>query len=253
MNAPVKVKNTLYAEYEELLIRRDVVKKQAFEYQLAYLREFGDLINRAFEAKIGCIRKKKIIAYCQSRINRGLPLNGAEIDRYIDSVMADYYNELQKMLERSNALKKDEKISELTYRKIRTLYRQLAKMVHPDMHPELAGDPVISDFWNRIVTAYNCNKLEELEELKVLVTAYLEKEGMADDAVIPDVGEKIIRLKEEIRQITHTDPYQYRYLLADTEACESIKKDLQDEIAEYERYAEELDTVISSFDIRRFS
>lgn len=139
----VKTANTSYARYEELLIRRDVIRKEAFHYQMAYLREFGELLSDVFEAKIKCIEKKKIIAYCQRKLNRGEKLLQSDIDQYINSVMADYYDELRFMLERNNGAKGGKVINELTYRKIKSVYYKIAKLIHPDMNPSLRDDETV--------------------------------------------------------------------------------------------------------------
>ena len=39
----IRVSNTSYARYEELLIRKDEVKKLAFQYERAYVREFSSI------------------------------------------------------------------------------------------------------------------------------------------------------------------------------------------------------------------
>ena len=252
MTELVKVKDESYSRYEGLLIRKDALRKEAYHIQLKYLKEFGDLINQLFEAKIRCIEKKKIIAYCQARVNKGERIDQSAMNLYISQVMKDYYAELHEMLEQTKALKTSAGISEWEYRKIKALYRKLAKILHPDMHPEFADDETAKGLWKDIQAAYAHNQLEELEELEVLVHQYLESihyTGMT--LQIPDIDEKIFRLTEEIKKIRETDPYQYKYLLADKEAIKEKKKELQDEIHEYELYAEELDEVIASFGIKR--
>lgn len=52
----IKVKNTAYSKYEEVLLRRDNLRKEAEHYHMEYLRVFGDLITEDFEKKIECIR-----------------------------------------------------------------------------------------------------------------------------------------------------------------------------------------------------
>ena len=52
----IKVKNTAYSKYEEVLLRRDNLRKEAEHYHMEYIRVFGDLITDAFEKKIECIR-----------------------------------------------------------------------------------------------------------------------------------------------------------------------------------------------------
>ena len=57
----IKLKNTSYTKYEEVLLRRDNLRKEAEHFHMEYIREFGSLIIKAFEIKVECIRKKKMI------------------------------------------------------------------------------------------------------------------------------------------------------------------------------------------------
>ena len=61
MESVVKVKNVGYAKYEEVLLRRDNLRKDAESFHLEYIRVFGDLITESFRLKVECIRKKKMI------------------------------------------------------------------------------------------------------------------------------------------------------------------------------------------------
>ncbi len=67
MNDIIRVKNVSYDRYEELLMRRDAIKKEAFQYERAYVREFGDLILEIFQMKLECIRKKKTIEFLRRK------------------------------------------------------------------------------------------------------------------------------------------------------------------------------------------
>ncbi len=87
----------LYNEYEELLMKRDQMYKEADSYQIGYDREFGDLITRNFELKIECIRRKKTIAACMRRINRGLVIDVSEMMKDIEKEMTAYYIRLKDM------------------------------------------------------------------------------------------------------------------------------------------------------------
>jgi len=251
-NQIIKLTNDEYQRYEELLIKKDVLKKEAIQYRHNYIREFGDLLNKAFESKIHCIEKKKIIAYCQKIINKGGIIDPIALEDYISNIMKDYYEELREMLELSASAKNSLSISEHTLRKIKKIYYSIAKIIHPDMNPKLQKDKTINDLWNRIVIAYECNNLEELEELQVLVNNYLKSINYEyKEIVIPNIAEKIFKLNDEIKKIINTDPYQFKYLLADKEAIKEYKQDIENEIKDYENYAKELDEVISKFNIER--
>ena len=82
----IRVSNSSYAKYEELLIRKDEVKKQAFQYERAYVREFGDLILEVFQLKLESIRKKKTIEYCQVFANRGESVDQNALQAYLPEV-----------------------------------------------------------------------------------------------------------------------------------------------------------------------
>lgn len=236
--------------YEEVLLRRDNLRKAAEQYQISYFREFGDLIVESFKTRIECIKKKKIIAYCQQQINHGKKINAAQLDHFIMREMLEYQNDLDALIAHNKAVRAAGGVSEHELFKIKKIYHGLAKLIHPDLHPELEGDPKIREFWDRIVIAYEHNQLEDIEDLDFQVRQYLAEKGSeAEDIVIPDLAGKIKRVEDEIEKILSTDPYLYKLLLADAEAIESKKAQLRDEIKEYKEYEKQLDELISQFDI----
>nr|MBQ4458699.1 hypothetical protein [Clostridia bacterium] len=252
MNDVVLIDDDVYQRYEDLLIRKDVLKKEAVQYEINYIREFGELIAKSFEAKIACIEKKKIIAYCQSIINKGGTIDASQMEDYISVIMKDYYLQLQQMLDDNYNASSGSSVSEYEFRKIKKIYYAIAKLIHPDMNPSLKGDETIADLWNKTVIAYDCNQLKELEELQVLVNRYLASiDYKHGDIQIDNIEEKIFELNEEIDRIINTDPYTYKYLLADEEAINDKKNDLKNEIEDYKKYAAQLDEVIASFNLER--
>ena len=240
------------ARYEELLLRRDNLKKQAEQYQISYFQEFGDLIVESFTIRIECIKKKKIIAYCQQQINHGKPINGAQLDHFIEREMLEYQSELEAMIRHNKAVKESGTVSEYDLYRIKKMYYRLAKLIHPDLHPEFEDDPQIREFWNKIVLAYEHNLLEDMDELDFQVRKYLEEKGDSDsEIVIPDLSKKISRVEEEIDRITNTEPYLYRLLLEDDESIAAKKDELRTEIESYTDYSKQLDEIIGQFKIER--
>ena len=108
----IRVKNEGYSRYEELLLERDKLRKHAFQYEIDYTREFGDLITKVFEQKIECIRKKKTISFCQIRINQGKDIEQAELQSYLDVQMKEYNEHLKQMVAENEASKKSKEISQ---------------------------------------------------------------------------------------------------------------------------------------------
>jgi hypothetical protein len=249
----IKTENTNedLARYEEVLMRRDSLRKKAEQYQISYFKEFGDLIVEAFTVRIECIKKKKIIAYCQLRMNKGETINGALLDTYIGREMADYKSDLEHMIEHNKAVKNSGRVSEYDMYRIKQYYHSLAKLIHPDLHPEYAGDEVLMDLWYEVVIAYEHNRLEEIQELDFKVRKYLEDRGAGSGIAVTDLPAKIARVEEEIERITTTEPYLYKLLLDDEEAVNARRKELREEIESYTEYSRQLDEVISQFNIER--
>lgn len=248
----IKAKNTAYSKYEEVLLRRDNLRKEAEHYHMEYIRVFGDLITEAFEKKIDCIRKKKMIAYCQRQVNQGKKVEVGQLTAYISQEMAQYQDDLESMIRDVKAVRESRKVPASDMVKIKKSYHKLVKRIHPDMRPDLAEDETIREYWRRIVTAYTYNQLEELEELEVLVMTYLESAGYGgSDFEISNLDEKIAKIEEEIKSIISTNPYLYKQLLGDTEETLRRKQAYQDEIATYEMYAAKLDEVLATFEIEK--
>lgn len=239
----IKKQNTSYARYEELINRRDELKKEAFQYHADYVREFGDLILELFRKKIECIQKKKTIEYCQAALNHGKSVDQAQLQAYLEKEMADFQTQLRDMVEEHEAALKSTVVTEKDLLEIKRIYHRLVKKIHPDINPAVTGSEELMDLWHRVSLSYSCNDLKALQELEILVMQALESASF-DDLDIPDIEEKIIELEREIKEIMETDPYQYKFLLADSKAVEAKKEDLRAEMKTYEDYSKQLDEVL---------
>lgn len=255
MNEVISIQEVLqdrYDEYVELVAKRDTYKKAGYSYSCEYIRVFGELMNRAFEEKINCIKKKKIIAYCQKKINSNDVINQHDLDKYVNSIMEDYYDELNRMIEDYKSCNSAEILTNIEYARLKRIYRRIAKKIHPDINPMFADDKTLMELWNRAVTAYKCNILEEIEEVDVLINNYLQDININDDDYfIDNIDIKIERILKAIDKIINSNPYQYKYILSNKEKVKEIKDGLKKEIDRYLEYSKELDSIISKFDIRR--
>lgn len=242
----IRVKDAAYSKYEALLIRRDEVKKQAYLYEQDYIREFGDLILDVFRKKMETIRKKKIIEYCRIFLNRGECVDNEALQAYLAKELEEYKKQLDDMVESNKAAKSGREITEMEMLKIKRIYHRLVKKIHPDINPLTNENEKLRELWHRLIIAYNCNNLKEMEETEVLINKVLEELDVGTlEITIPDIDEKIIELEVEIAGITGTDPYQYKYLLADKEAVALKKEELGQELKEYEDYEKQLDEILS--------
>ncbi len=245
MDELIKIKNSSYARYEELLLTRDNLQKEAFLYERAYVREFGDMILDIFRKKIECIRKKKTIEYCQAAANHGRPVDQDQLQEYLRQEMKAFQEQLDAMVEDAENAKKSKLVSEVDLLMIKRIYHKLVKLVHPDINPLTNKTPELAELWQRIQMAYNCNDKKGMQELELLTTTVLEQLGIGSlEIEIPDIEEKIAEIESEIVTIRETDPYQYKYLLDDPKAVDEKKADLAQELKSYEEYDDQLDTIL---------
>lgn len=242
----IRVKNSGYDEYEELLLQRDKLKKEAAALRLEYMAVFGDLITAIFEEKIGCIRKKKMLAFCQAAANKGETVNPEALRAYLAREMQAYNKQLHKMIEENEAAHSLTFVSEGATAQIKKLYYKLAKQIHPDINPKTSEIPQLQLLWQMIVTAYNTNNLEDLMEAEVLVNKVLADNGIsAMEVEIPDLEEKIQKVKNQILEIKSNNPYQYKFLLQDDDAIEQKKAELEKELADYRAYSDALEQLLN--------
>ncbi len=242
----------LLDEYKKLVFKREKLRKDAQMYWIDYIMEFGELIEKECALKIDCIKLKKMIAFCQARKNRGETIFRAELDLYIESVMKDYNTELQTIADIRNA--KKETVSEIDYYKLKKLYRQLATMLHPDLHPALFEHEEIVTLWERISSAYKCNDYAELQALEILAVDAVNRYEKEERVIsVDNVQAKTLLLKTEINEIIHTDPYRYKELLRDADAVAEKKKELQDSIYEYELYLSELNEEANKYTVEGYA
>ena len=244
----ILVNDPAYEKYEKLLLKRDELRKEAFQWNRAYTREFGDLILEVFRKKIECISKKKSIEYCQYFINHGKSIDQDALQEFLRKEMEEYQAKLAEMIKDNDAAKLSERIPESEILKIKKIYRRLVKLVHPDINPAMETNEDLKELWHRLTIAYNCNNLKEMQETEVLINALIARLKLGPlDIKIPDIGKKIGETEAEIERIKNTDPYRYKYIFDDKESVDEKKRSLRNELAEYEEYGKQLDEVLEGF------
>ena len=244
----IKINDSRYDIYEELLIKRDTLKKEADISLTLYINRFGELITAVFQKKIDCISRKKAITFCNMYKNRDKPIDYNALKEYIQKCTEEYREQLAQMIEENENCKNLKIIPEAVALQVKKLYRKIAKKMPPDMNPITADDPIFLDLWQRIDIAYRYNDLEEMQKLEILVAKALEMAGCGTIVIdIPDIDEKIAEVEDEIEKITTTDPYMYKFLLEDEEACREKEKGLKAELEEYEKYDNELKDILKQY------
>ena len=248
----IKIKSSSYLRYEELLLKKEQLRKEAAKYGLLYEQAFDSISKEVAAYRLDCVKKRKIISYCRSVLSSGSIIKQKELDIFIEKAIQDYQETLDYLNDENNGKQEqdDDSITDEEKQKsLKTIFRQLAKQIHPDMNTDLKDDNTIADLWNRANIAYNCNNLEELEEVQVLTNRYLESTNRKYiDVEIEDINERIFNINRSIYRITHTKPYIYKFILENEESINKKKEELIKELNDYKRYSEELDEDIKKFE-----
>ncbi len=240
--------DTSYAVYEELIRRRDSLRKHAAQYEMSYMAKFGKQIIAVFELKIECIRKKKLIGYCQARTNRGQSIDQKALQAYIEKEMQVYQHEMKRIVGQYQCAGRATKVTGEELREIKRLYRRIARRIHPDMTELTLWSEELAELWERTVQAYRYNDYEELQQIEVLVNETLKRLGYEDQMgiTIKDMEGRMKKLKKEIRQITSTNPYLYGEILEDEEKISRKQKELEEEQESYKQYSKELEEILTN-------
>jgi hypothetical protein len=247
MDELVRVKNSSYERYEELILRRDNVRKEGFIYEMKYTEVFGELIVVVFEEQLNCVRKKKTIEFCQAAVNHGKDVEQKELQAFVEAQTKKLKDNLEDMVSEYEASKNSTKITDVEQLKIKKIYHTMVKMIHPDINPMVKDSEELQDLWNRTVVAYNCNDLSMLQEVEVLATKVMNSisGGHQIEIEIPNIEDKIAQLEDEIRKLMDAEPYQYKFLLADRELVEDKKDSLKQELKTYQDYGKQLDAILN--------
>ena len=237
-----RLENASYALFEQLVLQRDRLLREAGSLQTAYTKQFGELLTEVFREKIACIRQKKAIAYCQAAVNRGQAADLQAMQLFLDREMAAYRHTLHEMLRDNQTAREAVQCNIVDLERAKKLYRRLARKIHPDIHPQTAQSPELLRLWNSITAAYHRCDARRLEELEAAVNHILAEEGIdITPQDIPDIDDKIERLQQEIADILSTEPYTYEALLSDDDAVQRKKDELQHELDELRAYHAQLD------------
>ncbi len=247
MDEMFRIRNDAYEIYEELLLKRDQLEREAGSIRTSYFKEFGDLITESFNLKIECIKKKKTIAYCQQAINRGGIIDMQIVNEAVEEDMELYNLELERLMNECKFAKESKFSSSEKAERARRIYRRIAKRIHPDIYPDVMEYEELIDLWQRTVAAYHMLDADELAEIEVLINRFLKDIGEGSITIdVPDIEDRIEILEQEINEILTTEPYTYTKLLEDEVAVSEKKSELRAEILEYERYSAELSEILNN-------
>lgn len=224
-------------EYQNSMFLADDIERK-------YNACFGSLEVKRFKMTIDIIKLKKKISYIIAMKNNNLKIDEKEMERYaIDELEAEnlFYEELVEKVKNSKMVYM---ISDEDERELKKIYYKIAKLIHPDLHPNYLEDEDLKSLWNKTLVYYEMGKLDEL---KLLLETVLVKTKDKDEININNIEEKILEYKKRIQKIRTTKPYILEKYLIDSYAVNDHKNELEKEISKLTEYKDALEEQIKFF------
>jgi hypothetical protein len=182
----------LSTAYIKLLNDKDVLLEWGKpQLEALYSTRIGifQLEQLQLELRIKALKRK--IEMVRSIIARNLPLDVGAIEMQIAVELSDAELEVMQAatrIENSKAmlshLDSPQRSAEL-----RTIFKQMAKLLHPDVNPSLSVEQ--QEIWHKVKAAYEVGDLEKLKALQVIY----EKEISNSQRLIGELTEEQIELR----------------------------------------------------------
>lgn len=207
--------------------------------EMAYMMELGGLEYKAYEAQCAVLRQKRKLELIQAKRNRQEKIVSSQIEKILDIEFFEYQEKLNDQIDKMNAAIERSNygvLSKADVRELKKLYRQIVKVLHPDLNPNLS-DVQLRLFEN----AVNAYKNGDLNALRIIAEMVSEEVLPSDgqDAAVQLAKEKehltvlLDRVRGDILKIKSEFPYTMRELLENSEKLNAQKAELMDVIHQY--------------------
>jgi len=130
-------------------------------------------------------------------------------------------------------------------KKIKELFRKLAKKLHPDINKNLTKEEI--ELWNKIKEAYENNDLVSLIVLEGIIDNIEIKEDVSIDSIeenIEKIKNKIEKINIIIKESLNEFPLNLREVINNESFIQSKKDELNKEIKIYKEKINELNKLI---------
>lgn len=246
-----KLKGKLKYLNEEYLrlyeIMEDLNKEKEYLENL-YMSKLGGLIFIKLEKEIEYRKlRKKITLIIQSE-NKGEEINIEKIEEILKVELDEFYKSLEDLREELNNSKiymELPKLSSEEAKKIKEIFRKLAKRLHPDVNKNLCEESI--NLWIKVKEAYENNDLLSL----IILDGLSSDKEVNEDIKINEIETNIKSLEMKIKSIKNIMkneeeefPLNIRCVIEDLDYINEKKKELTSFIKEYEKMIIKLEQVI---------
>ncbi len=230
--------NTLNEEYLKLYEKMEDLKKGKEYLESLYMCKLGALIFLRFENEIKYRRLKKKLALIVKSKNKGEEINIEEIEAALEEELAEFYKNLEEL---RNNLKNSREFLELPsltdeeVKNVKEIFRSLAKILHPDVNRGLNEE--MMELWLKVKEAYENNDLITL----IILEGIVKHNEIKEDIKVTSIEDNIVVLKKKINELKkfideeeNSFPLNIKELIDDNEYIKEKKKDITNDIHEYE-------------------
>ena len=190
--------NILNKEYLKIYEEMEDLNKKKESLESIYMSKLGALIFLKFEKEIEYRKlKKKLNLLIQSK-NKNEKIDINKIDDILKLEIKSFYKELESIREKMNDSKiylESPILNDEEVKKIKELFRKLAKKLHPDINKNLTKEEI--ELWNKIKEAYENNDLVSL----IVLEGIIDNIEIKEDVSIDSIEENIEKIKNKIEKI----------------------------------------------------
>lgn len=240
--------NILNKEYLKIYEEMEDLNKKKESLESIYMSKLGALIFLKFEKEIEYRKLKKKLNLLIKSKNKNEKIDINKIDDILKLELKSFYKELESIREKMNDSKiylESPILNDEEVKKIKELFRKLAKKLHPDINKNLTKEEI--ELWNKIKEAYENNDLVSLIVLEGIIDNIEIKEDVSIDSIeenIEKIKNKIEKINIIIKESLNKFPLNLREVINNESFIQSKKDELNKEIKIYKEKINELNKLI---------
>ena len=225
----------------------DMILQQKPHLEALYAESFGALEQACYASYVQEAALRRKIDLVRMYLNRDAEPDFGAIEEKLHVEFQEYEEELRRMeIEHQTALMtlSAKVLSEEDAKRLKQLYRFLAKKLHPDLNSEQTEK--VKGLWQRAMDAYRMGDLTKLEILSEIVevdkikTTEEDKKAEADaleclQAQLKKTREQITSCLIAIEQLEMESPFKFEKLLHDPSAITAQRCEIQERKAVYDQ------------------